>query len=357
MTVHVPATSLPLETATILHEAITAWTLTGANEADLLGLNLSLQTHPLVLASALEAADIPLRWQSTDATLPTDEALTFIEQQAPQPYDWPDHPKILALVPHRQCEPWLKRCLTSLLQQTQPLTHIVVIDDASPQPPLEIIQNFETITLLMAQKQVGPYRLIQSVIDATDYDAYLFQDADDWSSCDRLENLLQTAQTSGAELIGSQEIRVLEATAQLQAVGYPLNVNQALRRAPGHPLLHPTSLVTRNLVQRLGGFATGLTFGGDTEFLLRAHWLGLVVNSPKYCYFRRKRPNSLTTAPETGLDSPARQQLTQALKQQAIARTQAAAQHQPLDLRPLQTAPPISLHHCWGPKLRWHSKT
>jgi hypothetical protein len=305
--------------------------------------------HVLLLADALEAANASIRWQSASVTNDPHYAWTHL----PPAYNWPTEPTVLALIPHWRCEPWLRRCLVSLLQQTHALTHIVVIDDASESPPLEIVQDFSQVTLLTALERVGPYRLIQSVIDVTDYCTYLFQDADDWSSCDRLQTLLNTARKSGAELVGSQEIRVLEATQQLQAVGYPLAVNQALAHALGHALLHPTSLVTRSLVQRLGGFATGLTFGGDTEFLLRAHWAARIVNSPRYCYFRRKRSHSLTTDAHTGLDSPARKALTELIKQRATAIAQAAANHQPLDLSPLKVAPAIALTHRWGPPLQW----
>jgi hypothetical protein len=153
--------------------------------------------------------------------------------------------------------------------------------------------------------------------------------------------------------VGSQEIRVLEPELVAQSIGYPLDVNQALNRSPSHPLLHPTSLVTRDLVQRLGGFATGLTFGGDTEFLLRAHWVARIVNSSRYCYFRRKRPDSLTTAIDTGLDSPARKALLQTLKQRAIGHY--AMPPDIADLRPLQTSDPIALTQLCGPALRWSS--
>lgn len=346
---------LPTETASVLCEEITDWRISVDEVAEALKERVDPQTHPLLLATQLEAANCRVRWQSVSAI--SDDAISGSAETAAlgnsHAYVWSERPTVLALVPYWQCEPWLSRCLTSLCQQTHPLTHIVVIDDASAQPPLEIVQQFANVTLLVAPKRVGPYRLIQSVIDETDYDAYLFQDADDWSSCDRLETLLQTARTSGAELVGAQEIRVLESTSQLQAVGYPLDVNRALAHSPGHPLLHPTSLVTRSLVQRSGGFATGLTFGGDTEFLLRAHWLARVVNSPRYCYFRRKRPHSLTTAPETGLGSPARQSLTRAIKQQAMAYAQAVACGQKPDLSPLRVAPEIELLHRWGPPLRW----
>jgi glycosyltransferase involved in cell wall biosynthesis len=256
---------------------------------------------------------------------------------------------VLALIPHFQCEPWLKQCLTSLIQQTRLLDRIVVIDDHSPEPPIALIEQFPTVTLLASSERVGPYRLVQQVINQTNFDTYLFQDADDWSSCDRLNLLLRTMETTGADLVGTQELRVVED--ELIPVTYPLDVNAALSEKPGHPLLHPTSLVTRKLVMDVGGFATGLRFGGDSEFLLRAKWLAKIVNIPEFCYFRRKRPQSLTTDPETGLESPARLQLLRQIKQRAIANLAAHQAHQPLCLSPLCQAPPISLQYLIGPQL------
>jgi hypothetical protein len=350
LTIRLPERSLPSNTATVLCEQLSDWDISGINSADVADLcpsSLSL----LQLADALEQNNFSIRWQSTFATdIPCDDQAQDWVHSA---YRWPVEPTILALIPHWRCEPWLRQCLASLLHQTHALTNIVVIDDASEPPPLEIVRDFSQVTLLTAPARVGPYRLIQSVIDQTDYCAYLFQDADDWSSCDRLQTLLNTARANGAELVGSQEIRVLEAEQQFQAVGYPAAVNLALSQALGHALLHPTSLVTRSLVQRIGGFATGLTFGGDTEFLLRAHWTARIANTPHYCYFRRKRSHSLTTDATTGLDSPARKALTELIKQRARNIAQAAAHRQPLDLSPLSVAPQVQLTHCWGPPLRW----
>jgi hypothetical protein len=135
-------------------------------------------------------------------------------------------------------------------------------------------------------------------------------------------------------------------------VCYPLDVNQALAEKPGHPLLHPSSLVTRDLVMRLGGFATGLKFGGDTEFLLRASLVARIVNVPDYCYFRRKHSGSLTTSPDTGLDSPARVELLMKLKNRAYANYAAMREGRPPELSPLVKAEPLRLFHVTGPKLQ-----
>jgi glycosyltransferase involved in cell wall biosynthesis len=260
---------------------------------------------------------------------------------------------VLALIPHFKCEQWLDDCLASLRAQTRPLDGIVVIDDASDDPPVGIVERHPGVTLLHAAENVGPYRLIQQVIEDTDYDAYLFQDADDWSAPQRLEKLLEGASQTGAELIGSQEVRVFCDEPEAAPISWPLDGNAPFReRATAFSCLHPTSLVSRDLVMALGGFASGLRFGGDAEFLRRAHWIATVANVPYYGYYRRIRQNSLTTAPATAIGTPARRHLMEETFARANANAElVAAGHEP-DLTPLRTASPVELRHLAGPPLR-----
>lgn len=260
--------------------------------------------------------------------------------------------QICAVIPHFECEEWLEGALSSLLDQSRPPDAIVVVDDASPRPPIDIVRTYPDVTLLAAADNGGPYRLVQAVIDSTAFDGYLFQDADDWSAIDRLEALLSTAAESGAELIGSHEVRVLVDEGDVLAVRYARDVNAALRANPtAFPLLHPTSLVGRSLVSRIGGFATGMRFSGDAEFLRRAAHVVRVVNADHFGYFRRKRSGSLTTDPATALESEARRDVQTTLAQRATANAQARERGKAPDLRPWRTAPPPVLRHVAGPPL------
>lgn len=240
-----------------------------------------------------------------------------------------------------------------MVEQTHRLDAIIVIDDGSGEPPFEIVRQFPEVTLLASTENVGPYRIDQQVINATDYDAYLFQDADDWSSRDRLEILLAEAEDTSAELIGCQEVRIICDRVKVQTFNYPLDVNTALQTRPSlYGLLHPSSIVSRELNQRLGGLATGLRFGADREFLQRAVHAGLVRNIPSYCYFRRHREGSLTTDPSTGMRSQQRVRLQEVLNTRSAERTKAIAQGQIVSLAPYVTAGPIELKHITGPQLR-----
>lgn len=259
---------------------------------------------------------------------------------------------VLAVIPHFRCEVWLERAVRSLLEQTRPPDAVAVIDDGSDEPPANIIRRFEGVTLLGSKANVGPYALVQRVIDATNFDAYMFQDADDWSAPDRLVRLLKGAERTGADLIGSYHVQVDEAGRELSRWRYPLDANAALLENPaGHVQLHPTTLVARKLVERVGGFATGLRFGADTEFIHRAHWVGNVLNLPRYLYFRTDRRDSLTNSARAGLASPARMKLVDSLNDRAKANADRVAGGERPDLRPMCVSDPVDLGHVWGPKL------
>jgi hypothetical protein len=209
------------------------------------------------------------------------------------------------------------------------------------------------VTFLVSDRNVGPYALVQRVIDGTDYDAYLFQDADDWSATNRLETLLTTAAETGAELVGSWELRVLCDAGEVMPVSYPVDASSALAHDPAaFPLLHPTSLVSADLVDRVGGYATGMRFSGDAEFLWRAAHVARVANAPAYCYYRRKRAESLTTAASTGLHSTARLELHRILRECAHRRRRAAVEGLEVDLAPhASAAEPVRLRQISGPPL------
>ena len=259
---------------------------------------------------------------------------------------------VLALIPHYKCEEWLDDCLSSLAAQTRRLDGIVVIDDASETPPIELVSRYPEVTLLHAAENVGPYRLVQQVIDETNYDAYLFQDADDWSAPDRLEKLLEGAAATGAELIGSQEIRIFCDEPEAVPIQWPLDGNAPFEDVPtAFTCLHPTSLVSRDLVQAVGGFSSGLRFGGDAEFLRRAHWIATVANVPHYGYLRRIRQNSLTTAPATAIGTPVRKELMEETFARARTNHERVAQGLEPDLSPLHTRGPVELRRLCGPPL------
>lgn len=259
---------------------------------------------------------------------------------------------ILTLIPHFNCEPYLADCLDSIMNQSRKPQGIVVINDGPENIPQSIVEDFPEVTLLAAIENVGPYRLVQTVIENTGYDGYMFQDADDWSAPERLELQLLAAERTGAELIGSQGTRIISNYGEAATITYPLDVNSTYQYRPAaYPILHPTSLASRDLIMRIGGFSSGMRFSGDTEFQRRSSYVSRIINVPQFVAFKRDRGDSLTGSEETGLRSRIRIEVNGILRDRALDNAIRVRGGNEPDLVPYLVAGPVDLLHVCGPKL------
>lgn len=112
------------------------------------------------------------------------------------------------------------------------------------------------------------------------------------------------------QLCGSHELRMDYYSRTVLAVRFPVNVMEALTNAPWHAQLHPTTAITRNAFYACNKFSEERTFGNDTKFLLYSYFvLKDIKNIDEFLYIRKRHSGTLTTLPETHLDSPVRQQL------------------------------------------------
>src|SRR5205823_3461444 len=80
-----------------------------------------------------------------------------------------------------------------------------------------------------------------------------------------------------------------------------------------YPLPLTTSVISRALIERLGGFAGGLRYAADTEFVRRAIFIARVVNTRERYYYRRVHTGAATVNPDTGRESPLRKTIHQAI--------------------------------------------
>jgi len=298
------------------------------------------------LIAAVEGSGRRWRWASSR-----------IETEELEPSFSVQHPlittrsRVLAVVPHYGCEEWLAQCLYSLTSQTRPPDNIVVVDDGSGKPPREIVRIFPEVTLLSTPANIGPENILHEVIRVMDYDAYMVQDADDWSSEDRLERSLQEAERTGAEVVGVQELRIPAGRPEIILRSHPLDVNRAMSEKVAHYVCHAASLIARSLALRVGGFDCTLQVGADTDFILRASHVGRIVNLPAFHYYRRMRPGSRTSAANTGFGSTIRDEEGEFIFQRALRNAESEKRGiAPQVMAPKRSAP-IEFRHILGPSL------
>jgi hypothetical protein len=306
------------------------------------------------------ALSAPLSWDCTSpvrAVLRSGRPVAWLSCPIaePKPASAPDPPisrasRVLAIVPYFARDEWLALAVGSLATQTRKPDAIVVVDDASPESPRAIVERFPGVTLLRSPTRVGPYRLAQQVIDDARFDAYLFQDSDDFSAVDRLERLLAEGERTGAELIGTQALWLDWDSGACGLASAPAIVPPPSRESV-YSLLHPSSIVSRALVERLGGYASGLQFSGDLEIQLRAMLVTTLINLPSVSYFKIRHADSLTGDSETGIHSQARVELRASVRARLADNLARVAAGEAPDLSPFRTAPPVALTRVCGPSL------
>jgi len=267
---------------------------------------------------------------------------------------------VMAVVPHyaahKAANVWLEACIASLLAQTIRPAAILVVDDQSSCPPDAVLERFPSVTLLRTSANVGPFAILDGIHAWADADALMHQDSDDWSEPDRLQLTLEAMRHRRAELVGCQISTVVEdvAPGAARVTRFPQDPRAALLCQPTlHSVFLSSALVSCHLVRRLGGFASGMRFSGDSEFIRRAVFGGVAINVPETAYVRRIHSGSLTRHPETGLGSPARLAVQGVVQARARALVADYVAGRPLDLQPLQKRPPIDFTHVLGPPPRW----
>jgi len=327
------------------------WRATGALARRILREPSAWEGTGIELVETIQKWPDPPRWQSipflargtTDYPISSPPVMTMLSS-------------VLAVISYYRCEKWLHACLTSMTQQTHPPENIVVIDDCSPELPVDLLETFPDVTLLSSTRRVGSEKILDGIVKATSYNAYMVQDADDWSSHDRLELSLREAERSGADMVGTHEFRINHPSQALELGIYPPDVNAAMRQGLAHYILHCTSVISRALIMRVGGFDQRFKLLADTDFLMRAWYAGQIVNLPAFCLFHRIRPGSITTHVETGYESPTRLLEDRFMKILAIRNLQSSRAGLRPELFAKQFEEPVGFIHHRGPELQWNGR-
>jgi hypothetical protein len=220
------------------------------------------------------------------------------------------------VIPHLGEPNLLRTCLAGIDFQTIKSYEVnVTLDEPASEAISLIAKDFPWATIQeLSETGIGPYPGRQFAIENTKQPLILFQDSDDVPASNRVACELKHLLDTKADGTGCHELRIDYIERKVFAIRFPLDVSNAFNLNCGHPLFFPTMLIKRSSFFRAGGLSTNIHFGLDTQFILRANFVCKFVNVDEFLYFRRKRQNSLTTAPATALGTPVRKGLAQMWK-------------------------------------------
>jgi hypothetical protein len=192
---------------------------------------------------------------------------------------------------------FVRRAVVSLLDQTYRNLEVIVVDDASDDQTVAIVEEVaradKRVHLVRCWRNRGTYwaKNIGMMHARGDYIA--FQDSDDWSHPTRIQRQVRAIESRpGAKASTCNYVR-------LNAAGKTV-LNRGLRERVGFPTL----LIQRDSALWDVGFFDQVRAAADEEYLYRVRCLlgsGAVVHVPEALYSTLARPDSLSAA-EVSLD-------------------------------------------------------
>jgi glycosyltransferase involved in cell wall biosynthesis len=220
--------------------------------------------------------------------------------------------RISVIIPHFDCEDLLGRAVRSILDQSFDDIEVLVVDDASPtdgwRTVLSTFSSDRRVRVFRTSRNVGHYRIKNALLPMLRSPFIALQDADDISHRDRLIKQLEYLRRTGADMVGCGFNRIQVAEGTSVPVRMVRNANLWIRLGKKFVLLHPTTLMRRELACRLDGFDGTARVAADSDFILRAAHIGRIRNVPEILYDYHLRATSLMGASNTGPSSALRQQ-------------------------------------------------
>ena len=210
-------------------------------------------------------------------------------------------------IPYYRCPDGLVRAVESILAQTHRNLRCIVLNDADPESPRELLRHIDDPRLLLFDfgANRGRYFADAVAVEATCDSYYLIQDADDWSALERCAKLLSLLRDSHADAAFST-IMLHDSPID---VGRRVSYADRLARPVAPRLSHRVGhhgLFRVGALRRRGGYYGGLRVGFDTLVVALLELTGSIAYLDEPVYHRLLRSGSLTASPDSGFGSALR---------------------------------------------------
>lgn len=189
-------------------------------------------------------------------------------------------PTVSVIIPVRDDLAGLRRCLAALDRQSFPreLMEIIVVDNGSRTPIDDVMVVTSGVTVIR-EARPGSYAARNTGVSVARGELLAFTDADCMPSVDWLANgvAFMSAHTDCGLMAGRIDVRSRRSQ---PSIAEQYEVATAFRQeiyAADHFAATANAWVRRTTFAHVGGFAAGLTSGGDAEFGKRVHAAGIAV--------------------------------------------------------------------------------
>ncbi|QDJ37462.1 hypothetical protein CBR67_12780 [Bordetella hinzii] len=210
-----------------------------------------------------------------------------------------DVPLVSVIMAVRNCAPYIKTAIYSLLNQSYQALEVLVVDDASTDDTVDVLTSHfahnSRVKIFALSENVGTYEAKNIALREARGEYVTFQDGDDWSHPQRIE-ICSKELTSNNEILFVSHLYV---RVSKEGDFYSSKVWPFTRWTPNSVFFRRSRVLEKGLE------FDRVKVGGDSEFMAR---MKVVFGERAHLKIRKPlmyalhRPDSLMSASATGLD-------------------------------------------------------
>jgi glycosyltransferase involved in cell wall biosynthesis len=203
--------------------------------------------------------------------------------------------KISVVIPAYNAAPWIGRAIQSVVDQTFPVSEIIVVDDGSNDSTADVVATFNGKVKYVRQTNNGPSKARNTGMAASSGEWLAFLDADDWWMPNKLHVQYDALkQRPDAILVYTSLLMVKDTGEVMIRQSAPANQLWPLLRYR-NPIAPSSVLVKRSVMQQIGGFNEKHKVAEDWEAWVRMRRIGKFVNVEQPVTCSRVVPTSLSS--------------------------------------------------------------
>lgn len=223
------------------------------------------------------------------------------------------NPELLVVIPYYNRPDTIKRAVDSVLAQTWDNFELLVVDDASDKPPIDVLGQDSRIRYFELRKNMGRYFIDAVASRANPYRYYMPHDSDDASEPERFERLVNRIEETDADVVYNLERKIeLDGRDYVRSAEHfhaPIGAKMLYRT-------HHSGIYKTDSLRKTGGYHPGFRVSYDMFLMNSLIGTGQrvgIVEEPLYVRYRTE--DSLTVAPAMGEHSLYRERVERELHQ------------------------------------------
>lgn len=197
-------------------------------------------------------------------------------------------------------EATIRDAIESVLSQDYPDIEYIVVDGASKDNSLSIINEYkDRIATIIAEPDKGMYEGINKGMRVATGDIIGLMHSDDFFySKDTISNIVKQMQETGAEILYGNGLYVNEQDTNKVVRNWISGTYTKSRMRRGWLPLHPTVYIRKECFDQMGLYNEGYKIAADSDFLVRYMYNGNFKVTYYRNYVVRMRMGGLSTSPE-----------------------------------------------------------